>query len=100
MLPSKTNTLIHNGNPMLNVEQYKRYRALQTRLHCNSMLNVEEYSEYIKKCRLDFDRLIEQTPIIPSNIQYLVLKLGGLVSKQYIFIYNPNCTQILNFINI
>lgn len=24
--------------------------------------------DYIKKCRLDFDRLIEQTPIIPSNI--------------------------------
>ena len=33
---------------MLNVEQYKRYLALQTRLHGNSMLNVEEYSEYIK----------------------------------------------------
>ena len=48
MLPSKTNTLIYNGNPMLNVEQYKRYLALQTRLHGNSMLNVEEYSEYIK----------------------------------------------------
>ena len=48
MLPSKTNTLRHNGNPMLNVEQYKRYLALQTRLHGNSMLNVEEYSEYIK----------------------------------------------------
>lgn len=24
--------------------------------------------EYIKKCRLDFDRLIEQTPVIPMNI--------------------------------
>ena len=48
MLPSNTNTLIHNGNPMLNVEQYKRYRALQTRLHGNSMLNVEEYSEYVQ----------------------------------------------------
>ena len=33
---------------MLNVEQYKRYRALQRRLRGNSMLNVEEYSEYIK----------------------------------------------------
>ena len=33
---------------MLNVEQYKRYLALQTRLHGNSMLNVEEYSEYVQ----------------------------------------------------
>ena len=48
MLPSNTNMLIHNGNPMLNVEQYKRYLALQTRLRGNSMLNVEEYSEYVQ----------------------------------------------------
>ena len=63
MLPSNTNMLIHNGNPMLNVEQYKRYLALQTRLHGNSMLNVEEYSEYIKLHTQFQDSIVAQPTV-------------------------------------
>ena len=65
MLPSNTNTL--NGNPMLNVEQYKRYLALQTRLHGNSMLNVEEYSEYIK-LHTQFQDSIYAQPTVSNEL--------------------------------
>ena len=63
MLPSNTNTLRHNGNPMLNVEQYKRYLALQTRLHGNSMLNVEEYSEYVQLHTQFQDSIVAQPTV-------------------------------------
>ena len=63
MLPSNTNTLIHNGNLMLNVEQYKRYLALQTRLHGNSMLNVEEYSEYVQLHTQFQDSIVAQPTV-------------------------------------
>ena len=61
MLPSNTNTL--NINPMLNVEQYKRYRALQRRLHGNSMLNVEEYSEYVQLHTQFQDSIVAQPTV-------------------------------------
>ena len=67
MLPSNTNTLIHNGNPMLNVEQYKRYLALQTRLHGNSMLNVEEYSEYVQ-LHTQFQDSIYAQPTVSNEL--------------------------------
>ena len=87
MLPPNTNMLIHNGNPMLNVEQYKRYLALQTRLHGNSMLNVEEYSEYVQlhtqfqdsifaqptvSNELTNQRDVENNPKNPPALRFLV----------------------------
>ena len=67
MLPSKTNMLRRNGNPMLNVEQYKRYLALQTRLHGNSMLNVEEYSEYVQ-LHTQFQDSIYAQPTVSNEL--------------------------------
>ena len=52
---------------MLNVEQYKRYLALQTRLHGNSMLNVEEYSEYIK-LHTQFEDSIVAKPTVSNEL--------------------------------
>jgi protease II len=52
---------------MLNVEQYKRYLALQTRLHGNSMLNVEEYSEYIK-LHTQFQDSIYAQPTVSNEL--------------------------------
>ena len=48
---------------MLNVEQYKRYLALQTRLHGNSMLNVEEYSEYVQLHTQFQDSIVAQPTV-------------------------------------
>ena len=67
MLPSKTNMLRRNGNPMLNVEQYKRYLALQTRLRGNSMLNVEEYSEYVQ-LHTQFQDSIYAQPTVSNEL--------------------------------
>ena len=66
---------------MLNVEQYKRYLALQTRLHGNSMLNVEEYSEYIKLHTQFQDSIVAQPTVSNELINQLDVENSNVESN-------------------
>ena len=67
---------------MLNVEQYKRYLALQTRLHGNSMLNVEEYSEYIKLHTQFQDSIFAQPTVSNELINHIRFYRRGYDRRQ------------------
>ena len=65
----------HNTIPMLTEEQYKRYRALQRRLHGNPMLEYSEYSEYIK-LHTQFQNSIHTQPTVSNELKLDELDVG------------------------